>query len=108
ADGRLATPRWIDRVVDAQGRTILSPTDQPKSRVVSPGTAEHLRSLMVATTKRGTARRAFRSRRGLPVLGSIDVAGKTGNLNGSNPTGRYEWFFGVAPASDPQIGVVVL
>ncbi|MEZ4334640.1 MAG: penicillin-binding transpeptidase domain-containing protein [Myxococcota bacterium] len=108
ADGRLAAPRWIDRVVDGRGRTILAPRAESSRRVVQPATAERLRSLMVATTRRGTARRAFRSRRGLPVLGSIEVAGKTGNLNGSNPTGRYEWFFGVAPAKDPQIGVVVL
>lgn len=108
ADGRLAAPRWIDRVVDTQERTILAPRTETPRRVVSPSTAEQLRSLMVATTKRGTARRAFRSRRGLPVLGPIEVAGKTGNLNGSNPSGRYEWFFGVAPADEPQIGVVVL
>ncbi|MFO0691419.1 MAG: penicillin-binding transpeptidase domain-containing protein [Myxococcota bacterium] len=108
ADGRFATPRWIDRVVDAEERAIPMPRPELPRRVVSPRTAENLRELMVATTKRGTARRAFRTRRGVPVLGSIDVAGKTGNLNGSNPPGRYEWFFGVAPAKDPKIGVVVL
>lgn len=108
ADGRLVAPRWIDRVVDAGGRPIaLTPTDAPQ-RVVGAGTASRLRNLMVATTRRGTARRAFRSRRGTPVLGPVEVAGKTGNLNGRDPSGRYEWFFGVAPANDPQIGVVVL
>lgn len=108
ADGRFAAPRWIDRVVDAQERTIPVSRPELPRRVVSPKTAENLRELMVATTKRGTARRAFRTRRGVPVLGSIEVAGKTGNLNGSNPSGRYEWFFGVAPANDPKIGVVVM
>ncbi|MBK7949472.1 MAG: hypothetical protein IPK00_12210 [Deltaproteobacteria bacterium] len=108
ADGRFAAPRWIDRVVDAEERTIPMPRPEIPRRVVSPRTAENLRELMVATTKRGTARRAFRTRRGVPVLGSIEVAGKTGNLNGSNPSGRYEWFFGVAPANDPRIGVVVM
>lgn len=108
ADGRLVAPRWIDRVVDADGQPIaLTPADLPQ-RVVGAGTASRLRNLMVATTKRGTARRAFRSRRGAPVLGPVEVAGKTGNLNGRDPSGRYEWFFGVAPANDPQIGVVVL
>lgn len=108
ADGRFATPRWIDRIVDAEERTIPMPRPELPRRVVSPQTAANLRELMVATTKRGTARRAFRTRRGVPVLGSIDVAGKTGNLNGSNPSGRYEWFFGLAPADDPKIGVVVM
>lgn len=108
ADGRLVEPRWIDRVVDAENHVVALPGTSVPRRVVSPRTADHLRELMVATTKRGTARRAFRTRRGVPLLGSIDVAGKTGNLNGKNPSGRYEWFFGVAPAEDPKVGVVVL
>lgn len=108
SDGRLIEPRWIDRVVDADERVVALPESAVPRRVVSPRTAESLRELMVATTKRGTARRAFRTRRGVPLLGAIEVAGKTGNLNGRNPSGRYEWFFGVAPADDPQIGVVVL
>ncbi len=108
SDGRLIEPRWIDRIVDAEGRVVALPEAAAPRRVVSPRTAENLRDLMVSTTKRGTARRAFRTRRGVPLLGPIEVAGKTGNLNGRNPSGRYEWFFGVAPADDPQIGVVVL
>ncbi len=107
-DGRLVTPHWIDRIVDAQDHALALPPSAPPERVINPRTAENLRELMVATTKRGTARRAFRTRRGIPVLGSIEVAGKTGNLNGRDPSGRYEWFFGVAPANDPKIGVVVM
>lgn len=108
ADGRLVEPRWIDRVVDAENHVVALPGTTVPRRVVSPQTADRLRELMVATTKRGTARRAFQTRRGVPLLGPIDVAGKTGNLNGTNPSGRYEWFFGVAPAEDPKVGVVVL
>lgn len=107
-DGRLIEPRWIDRVVDAENHVVALPGTTAARRVVSPRTADELRELMVATTKRGTARRAFRTRRGVPLLGPIEVAGKTGNLNGKNPSGRYEWFFGVAPAEDPKVGVVVL
>jgi len=36
------------------------------------------------------------------------VAGKTGNLTGRDPFGRYEWFVGLAPAEAPTVGVVVL
>ena len=42
------------------------------------------------------------------MLGNVRVAGKTGNLTGRDPFGRYEWFVGLAPAEDPKIGVVVL
>ena len=34
-------------------------------------------------------------------LGDVRVAGKTGNLSGKDPKGRYEWFMGVAPAESP-------
>ena len=64
--------------------------------------------MLVATTTRGTAKSAFRSRRGRPLLGDVRVAGKTGNLTGRDPFGRYEWFVGLAPADEPTIGVVVL
>ena len=64
--------------------------------------------MLVRTTTRGTARSAFRDRRGRPLLGPVTVAGKTGNLSGEDPSGRYEWFIGVAPASSPTVAVSVL
>ncbi len=64
--------------------------------------------MMVGTTATGTAKSAFRTRRGGRVLGDIDIAGKTGNVTGADPYGRYEWFLGLAPAQDPTIAVVVL
>ena len=63
--------------------------------------------MLVETTRRGTARSAFRSR-GRPLLGPVQVAGKTGSLSGRNPDGRYEWFAGVAPAENPRIAVATL
>ena len=70
--------------------------------------AEELRGMLVRTTTHGTARSAFRDRRGRPKLRDIKVAGKTGNLTGGNPHGRYEWFVGVAPAGDPTVAIAVL
>ena len=106
--GNRIEPWWIDRIVDAQGRSLPLPPRAPAQRVLSPERAELLRSMMIGTTTRGTARSAFRDRRGRPQLGAIEVAGKTGNLTGNDPYGRYEWFLGLAPAEDPTIAVVVL
>lgn len=106
--GNRIEPWWIDRIVDAQGRSLPLPARAPAQRVLSPERAETLRSMMIATTTRGTARSAFRDRRGRPRLGGVEVAGKTGNLTGEDPYGRYEWFLGLAPAEDPTIAVVVL
>jgi cell division protein FtsI/penicillin-binding protein 2 len=63
---------------------------------------------MVDTTVRGTARRAFRTRGGRPLLDGIPVSGKTGSLNGTDPKGHYEWFIGVAPADDPKLAIATV
>jgi len=108
AKGESVEPWWVDRVLDGRGQELMLPRRPAKRRIMTPVLAEELRGMLVRTTTRGTARSAFRDRRGRPKLGSIQVAGKTGNLSGSNPKGRYEWFIGVAPAKDPSVAVAVL
>jgi cell division protein FtsI/penicillin-binding protein 2 len=66
-----------------------------------------MRDMMVETTLRGTARRAFHPR-GRPLIPGVRVAGKTGSLSGRDPDGRYEWFIGVAPAEQPKVAVAVV
>jgi len=107
-DGRLIEPWWIDRVVDSRGRSLELPRRAAERRVLSQEVADQLRSMLVATTTVGTAKSAFRTRRGRPLIPGIEIAGKTGNLTGGDPFGRYEWFLGLAPAEDPTIAVVVL
>jgi cell division protein FtsI/penicillin-binding protein 2 len=107
ADGQLVTPRWIERVTDANGVSLLVPAKAPRT-VLTPEVVRELRTMLVETTLSGTARRAFRGRKGQPLLGPIRVAGKTGSLSGPDPAGRYEWFIGVAPAEAPQVAVAAL
>ena len=107
-EGRLVAPRWIDAAWDDTGRRFEAPGDASSQVVMTPELAERLRTMLVDTTLRGTARRAFRTRRGRPLLGPVRVAGKTGSLSGDDPKGRYEWFVGVAPASDPQVAVAAV
>jgi len=108
ARGELVVPRWIERVVDARGRELpLSDPISPR-QVMSPEIAAELRAMLVDTTKSGTARSAFRRRNGAPLLGPVEVAGKTGSLTGEVPSGRYEWFIGAAPAADPRVAVAVV
>jgi cell division protein FtsI/penicillin-binding protein 2 len=108
AGGEQPAPWWIERVTDSEGRVLALPDRPPPRRVLGEETTEELRAMLVRTTTQGTARRAFRDRRGRPKLGHIRVAGKTGNLNGTDPDGRYEWFVGVAPAERPTIAIAVL
>ncbi len=108
AHGLKVEPWWIDRVVDGEGRALALPPPAAPKRVMSDEIASELREMLVLTTTRGTAKSAFRDRRGRSKLGSVSVAGKTGNLSGSDPKGRYEWFMGVAPAESPTIAIAVL
>jgi cell division protein FtsI/penicillin-binding protein 2 len=105
AAGELVQPYWIARVRDAHGRTLATPGRRVPQRVWPVPMTEELRELMVNITARGTARSAFRDRRGQPLLGSMRVAGKTGTLSGDDPKGVYQWFIGVAPADAPRIAV---
>jgi hypothetical protein len=108
AHGELIAPRWIERIFDARGRELPLPAVSARRRVLAPKLAAELRAMLVDTTVRGTARSAFHRRNGQPLLGPVEVAGKTGSLSGTNPKGRYEWFIGVAPADRPRVAVAVL
>jgi TonB family protein len=76
--------------------------------VWAPEVTDELRKLMIGVTERGTARSAFLGRGGKPLLGPIQVSGKTGSLNGTNPAGSYSWFIGVAPADEPRLAIAVV
>ena len=108
AEGQVVTPRWIERVRDADGQELRMPEPVAPHTVLRAGIPHELRSMMIETTVRGTARRAFRGRDGRGLLDPIEVAGKTGSLNGKDPDGHYEWFIGLAPAEDPTVVVATL
>ncbi len=108
ARGELVTPRWVESIHDSTGREIPILAAPPPRQVMAAELAEEIRAMLVSTTVEGTARRAFRTRGGNPLLGPIAVAGKTGSLTGTDPKGRYEWFVGIAPADEPRIAVAVL
>lgn len=76
-------------------------------RAMSPETARALTQMLVVTTRRGTAAKAFHEG-GKPVLPTVNVAGKTGTLVGGSPTRMVSWFAGFAPAEKPEIAVAVL
>ncbi len=107
-DGRVVTPYWIESVRDANGTELRVPSGMAPRPVLPLNVVNELRSMMVQTTERGTARRAFHGRDGRLLLDPIGVAGKTGSLNGLNPDGHYEWFIGVAPADDPTVVIATL
>jgi len=107
-DGQVVAPHWIARVRDANGTELRVPAVTAPRPVLSDAVTSELRSMMVQTTMRGTARRAFHAPDGSLLLDPISVAGKTGSLDGLNPDGHYGWFIGIAPADNPTIAIATL
>jgi cell division protein FtsI/penicillin-binding protein 2 len=104
--GLRVTPRLVAAVLGEGGERPL-PGVAPL-RVLDPDTAEMVGEMMVATTTRGTAYKAFHEG-GRAILGDVAVAGKTGSLSRTEPTYlNYSWFVGYAPADAPRFIVAVL
>lgn len=105
--GLLPRPYMVEKITTTDG-TILQKTEpQMLQRVVDESTSQTLLDMMRNTTTSGTSRREFmRGQR--PTLGNIDVAAKTGTLNGTNPKGLNNWFIATAPISNPQIAIAVI
>ncbi len=105
--GVLRWPRLVSRVVQPDG-AVENGEGLKGRRVLSHQAARKLRQMMVRTTTMGTARKAFKPRRGSAYLGDIKVGGKTGSLSRKDPFLHYSWFVGFAPAKKPEIAFAVL
>lgn len=120
--GQMPAPKLVARAVDAHGRPLPLPRRHAR-RVLAPEVAAEVGRMMTLTTRTGTAKGAFRDRRGRPLL-PVEVAGKTGTLSFRGGTGDpalpvvtseqdggylgYSWFVGYAPADRPRIAFAVL
>jgi cell division protein FtsI (penicillin-binding protein 3) len=104
-DGVRVPPRVVRDTIGSDGR--LSPTPAPgRTTVVSPKTAQELRTMLEAVTSdEGTAPEAR--------IDGFRVAGKTGTSQRVDPTcgcyrGYTASFVGMAPADNPQLVVAVV
>jgi penicillin-binding protein A len=99
-NGVRRSPRVINRIINAKTNEVLwesAPEDEQV--ILSEEVSQDLRKLMVATTRFGTARGAFRK---MPrrLHNAIEVGGKTGSITGGIPLGRRDWFVAYAKPSD--------
>src|SRR5262249_46277501 len=121
--GFVPRPRFADRIIDREGRTVREIRTGIGNAAISPSVAAQLTTMMKGVVSGGTAAPAFR---GFHVdasrtLTAADVAGKTGTAQqpscpkdeqavfgpgcGDRP---HAWFICFAPADDPTIAVAVL
>jgi penicillin-binding protein A len=95
--GRLMRPHIVEKVVDADGRTLRRTKPSEESRVMSPTTASAVGGMMAQVVKEGTGTAA--------ALQGIDVAGKTGTAE--KGAANQAWFIAFAPVNAPRIAVAV-
>ncbi|HEY0931258.1 MAG TPA: transglycosylase domain-containing protein, partial [Gemmatimonas sp.] len=81
-------PRFIARVEDRTGRTVLSPAGAPTRPAMDPRVAFIVRDMMQDVVTRGTATSLRRL-----VPSRVPVAGKTGTTNDNTDV----WFVGMTP-----------
>ena len=107
-DGVMMLPSLAQEIKNGKGETIFSQTPQTARRMVTPETAAQLARMLSTTVSTGTSRKAFHDRRGRPKLADVNIAAKTGTIDGKEPAGHYSWFAAYAPINDPQIALVAL
>ena len=75
-NGKPAEPTLVDRIDDPNGHMVYQSSPHILPPAVSPETAEVLDQLMVATVKKGTARKPFRGYSRDKVLSRLNLGGK--------------------------------
>jgi cell division protein FtsI/penicillin-binding protein 2 len=104
--GTLPIPHLIEKIVDADGNSIpIAP--RPSKQIIDTEIASALIEMMSQTTKIGTAKGPFASRKKNPGF-AFEVISKTGTLQGKTPKGLTKWFIAAAPASNPQLALAAV
>ena len=105
-DGILMKPRFISRVFDQVGKTVVSFAPQPVRRVLDANVAKKLTNMLVdVVSHEGTARQA--------IIEGFRVAGKTGTTQ-KIIDGKYSnrhhvaSFAGYFPAENPSIMITIV
>ncbi len=95
-NGMMPKPRLIDYATKANGEVIFESKTEMDLQVLSPEAAEKMKVLMEETITSGTSRKSFRQIRRDRKLQDLEIGGKTGSLQGTNPKGKTDWFVGYA------------
>ncbi len=106
--GTMLTPALAREVKNGKGEIVFAHNTAQLRNLVAPETTGQLATMLAQTVSTGTSRKAFHDRRGRPRLATLDIAAKTGSINGKEPLGHYSWFAAYAPVKDPQIALVAL
>jgi cell division protein FtsI/penicillin-binding protein 2 len=106
--GVMMTPALAMEIRDLKGEELFVHQGEALRSLVTPDTAAQLEEMLSTTVKSGTSRKIFNDRGGRKLLSSVDIAAKTGSIDGTDPPGHYSWFAAYAPMDDPQIALAAL
>jgi len=100
-DGKLMEPRVVKEVRDHEGNVLSTNEPNVVRQVISKDTSEKVRDMMEYVVSEGTGGNAY--------IEGYSVGGKTGTAE--QGIGESTWyvasFVGIAPASNPEIAVLV-
>ena len=99
-NGVMMKPYIIDRIDDAQKRTVVQYSPSKIGTVMSSEEAEYLTECMREVVMSGTGNSMRYS--------SFEPAGKTGSAQYDDSDNYHSWFVGFAPFDNPQIAVCVI
>jgi peptidoglycan glycosyltransferase len=100
--GVMPTAHYATEVRDAEGHVVRQVAPGPVGQVISPATANTLKTMLVGAVA-GPGAFAF----GAKIPG-VNVAGKTGTAENRPGEAPHGWFLGFAPAENPTIVVAVI
>ncbi|MBW1960621.1 MAG: PbpA [Deltaproteobacteria bacterium] len=95
-DGRFISPTIIEKVTDEDGRILYHSKHPELKEAISSEASQVVGTLMQATIRSGTSRKAFRGYRKDRVLSRLIIGGKTGSIYNKTRDARFDWFVGFA------------
>jgi len=104
--GLLMRPYIVKEIQDKYGEKIKEFSPVVINKVISPGTANRVKEILMGVVENGTGK--------LAAVEGFRVAGKTGTGQKLDPDGRYSHtkfnasFIGFAPADDPAIAICII
>jgi penicillin-binding protein A len=98
-DGVMMEPHLVEEIRSPDGIILDKPAPSVRKRVLEPGIASTLNSMMQNVITTGELTQA--------EIPGVEVAGKTGTAE-APPREPHSWFVSFAPADDPEIAVAVM
>jgi cell division protein FtsI/penicillin-binding protein 2 len=106
--GEMTRPWIVSSIRGPQGETLAVGGEHAWRRAVSPEVAATLVRAMSRTVSEGTGFHGFHDGAGRAYLEGVNVGGKTGTLNATEPFRAFTWFVGNAEGAGRRLSIAVM